>query len=274
MSLKGKIELHGRTDSGRVRDHNEDAIFTDAELGLMVVADGMGGYKAGEVASEIAIETISYHVREGLKEIKRGQVDEETGFIADTLLLKKAIENANAAILDHARVNPQCEGMGTTVVASLFYDNRACVAHVGDSRMYRLRDQVFDQITLDHSLLQELISRGFYTPEEARKSLNKNLVTRALGVDKTVNVEVQEEVVLTGDIFLLCSDGLSDMVEDEDIHLTISTFSANLEMAAQQLVQLANENGGRDNISVLLGQANKPFEAKRGFFARFTEWFG
>lgn len=274
MSLKGKITNIGLTDTGRVRDHNEDAIGTDDEIGLVVLADGMGGYKAGEVASAIAIETVTQKVSEGLKTLKRGEVDEATGFTAETMLLKKAVEDANRAINGAAASQPQCEGMGTTIVAAIFFDNRACIAHVGDSRLYRIRNNEFQQITLDHSLLQELISRGFYTPEEARKSLNKNLVTRALGVDPTVDVEVQEDVVLVGDTFLLCSDGLSDMVEDDDIHLTISTFSANLQMAAQQLVQLANENGGRDNISVILSRVEKSFEAKKGFFSRFTEWFG
>lgn len=274
MNLKGKIEIFGRTDPGRVRGHNEDAIGSDEEIGLVVLADGMGGYKAGEVASAITIQTVVEEVRNGLKGMKRGQVDEASGYTQETLLLKKSIEKANQVITQTAKAQPQCEGMGTTVVGALFYDNRICIAHVGDSRLYRLRERQFTQITLDHSLLQELISRGFYTPEEARKSLNKNLVTRALGVDSSVDVEVQEDVVLTGDVFLLCSDGLSDMVEDDDIHLTISTFSANLEMAAEQLVQLANENGGRDNISVMLAHAAKPFEAKKGWFSRFTEWFG
>jgi PPM family protein phosphatase len=275
MSLKGKIQTCGMTHEGRVRDHNEDAIGTEDEAGLLVLADGMGGYAAGEVASAIAIETVTKRVLEGLETIKRGEVeDEATGLTTDSALLGKAVEEANRAINGAAASQPQCEGMGTTIVACLFYDNRICIAHVGDSRLYRIRNDEFQQITLDHSLLQELISRGFYTPAEARKSLNKNLVTRALGVDPTVDVEVQEDVVLVGDTFLLCSDGLSDMVEDDDIHLTISTFSANLQMAAEQLVQLANENGGRDNISVILSRVEKSFEAKKGFFSRFTEWFG
>jgi protein phosphatase len=274
MSLKGKIETRGMTHEGRVRDHNEDAIGTVDDIGLLVLADGMGGYAAGEVASAIAIETITKRMTEGLADLKRGEVDEATGLSADSMLLKQAVEEANRAINGASKSQPQCEGMGTTIVACLFYDNKAHIAHVGDSRLYRIRNNEFQQITLDHSLLQELISRGFYTPAEARKSLNKNLVTRALGVDPTVDVEVQEDVVLVGDTYLLCSDGLSDMVEDDDIHLTISTFSANLQMAAEQLVQLANENGGRDNISVILSRVEKSFEAKKGFFSRFTEWFG
>ena len=129
--------------------------------------------------------------------------------------------------------------MGTTVVAGLFFDNKLSIAHVGDSRLYRLRGNRFEQVTMDHSLLQELVDRGFYSPEEAQRAANKNYVTRALGVEPNVEVEVQKHPVEKGDIFMLCSDGLSDMVEDEDIHLTISTFGANLETVAKQLIQLA-----------------------------------
>lgn len=272
MSLKGKLAFAGKTDAGKVRPHNEDCIGTDIETGLVVLADGMGGYKAGEVASAIAINTVTEHVKQNLKSARK-KTPAPGGYAAETLLLKEAIQKANQIIHQTAKSQPQCEGMGTTIVACLYYDNRVSVAHVGDSRLYRLRRDQFEQITLDHSLLQELVSRGFYTPEEARKSLNKNLVTRALGIEPNVEVEVQEDVVLTEDIHLLCSDGLSDMVEDPDIHLTISTFSANLEMVAGQLVQMANDNGGRDNVSVVLVHALKPFEAKKGFFNRFVDWF-
>ena len=272
MSLKGKLQFVGLTDTGRVRSHNEDAIGTDIETGLVVLADGMGGYKAGEVASALAVKTVTEEVTTKLKDVRK-QKDHESGYAAETILLRNAIAKANQIIHQTAKSQPQCEGMGTTIVACLYYDNRFSVAHVGDSRLYRLRGDRFEQVTLDHSLLQELVSRGFYTPEEARKSLNKNLVTRALGIEPTVQIDVQEDVVLTGDVHLLCSDGLSDMVEDEDIHLTISTFNANLDTAAQQLVRMANDNGGRDNVSVVLAKALKSFEAKQGLFNRFMDWF-
>lgn len=272
MSLKGKVQFVGLTDTGRVRGHNEDAIGTDMDTGLVVLADGMGGYKAGEVASAMTIKTVTEEVARGLKEARKSKTH-ESGYAPETILLRQAIIRANEIIHNTARSQPQCEGMGTTVVACLYYDNRVSIAHVGDSRLYRLRGDHFEQVTLDHSLLQELVSRGFYTPEEAKKSLNKNLVTRALGIEPTVQVDVQEDVVLEGEIQLLCSDGLSDMIEDEDIHLTISTFSANLEMAAEQLVRMANDNGGRDNISVVLMKALKSFEAKQGLFNRFADWF-
>jgi protein phosphatase len=163
--------------------------------------------------------------------------------------------------------------MGTTLVAAIFYDNKISLAHVGDSRAYRLRGDKFEQLTLDHSLLQELVDRGFYSEEEAQRSTNRNYVTRALGVEPTVEVEVQEFDVLPQDVFLLCSDGLPDMVEDEDIHLTISTFNASLDVVGQQLVNLANDHGGRDNVSVMLAQVVDSFAAKRSLLARITRVF-
>ncbi|MFN2301980.1 MAG: Stp1/IreP family PP2C-type Ser/Thr phosphatase, partial [Gammaproteobacteria bacterium] len=249
MGLRDNLRYAGLTDPGRVRDHNEDAIVFDEQLGLVVVADGMGGYNAGEVASGIAIKSIVEVVREGLDNARHAPEDPETGLIAGTLLLRDAIRRANHIIFHASQTQPQCAGMGTTVVACLFHEDRVSVAHVGDSRLYRLRSGQFEQVTTDHSLLAELVARGFYTPEEARQSLNKNLVTRALGIEKMVEVALAEEPVLGGDTFLLCSDGLSDMVEDSDIGLTISNFGANLQAAAEQLVQRANDNGGRDNIS-------------------------
>ena len=186
---------------------------------------------------------------------------------------RDAITRANKIIYQTARSQAECEGMGTTVVAALFYDNKISIAHVGDSRLYRQRGSTISQVTMDHSLLQELVDRGFYSPEEAQRAANKNYVTRALGVEPQVEVEVQEHPVDKGDIFILCSDGLSDMVEDEDIRLTISTFGANLDTVAKQLIQLANENGGRDNVSVVLAQANEAFPASRGVMDKLLGWF-
>ena len=158
-------------------------------------------------------------------------------------------------------------------MACLFYDNRVPIAYVGDSRLNRFRRNRFEQLTMDHSLLQELVDRGFYSQEEAARSTNRNYVTRALGVEATVQVEVQELEVQEGDVYLLCSDGLPDMVEDEDIHLTISTFSANLQMVGQQLIQLSNDHGGKDNVSVILSQVVEPFPAKTSVFAQFRRMF-
>lgn len=273
MSLKGKLTFVGRTDTGRVREHNEDTIASDPDVGLLVLADGMGGYNAGEVASGIAVKTITNLVREGLAREDLSAVDRSTGLSRPSIVLRDAITRANKIIYQTARSQAECEGMGTTVVAALFFDNKVSVAHVGDSRMYRQRGSEISQVTMDHSLLQELVDRGFYSPEEAQRAANKNYVTRALGVEPQVEVEVQEHPVDKGDIYILCSDGLSDMVEDEDIRLTISTFGANLDTVAKQLIQLANENGGRDNVSVVLAQANEAFPASRGVMDKLLGWF-
>jgi protein phosphatase len=273
MTLKGKLTFVGQTDTGRVREHNEDTIASDVDVGLLVLADGMGGYNAGEVASGIAVKTITNLVREGLAREDLGSLDRATGLTRPSIVLRDAITRANKIIYQTARSQAECEGMGTTVVAALFYDNKISIAHVGDSRLYRQRGSQISQVTMDHSLLQELVDRGFYSPEEAQRAANKNYVTRALGVEPQVEVEVQEHPVDKGDIFILCSDGLSDMVEDEDIRLTISTFGANLDTVAKQLIQLANENGGRDNVSVVLAQANEAFPASRGVMDKLLGWF-
>ncbi len=273
MNLRGKIKFAEITDTGKVREHNEDAIGSNPEIGLMVLADGMGGYNAGEVASGIAVQTITELAAEGANREERNAIDPTTGLMRQSIVLRDAVSRANKIIFQTAQSQRQCEGMGTTLVAALFYDNRVSIAHVGDSRAYRLRDDTFERLTLDHSLLQELVDRGFYSEEEAQRSTNRNYVTRALGVEPTVEVEVNEYDARKNDIFLLCSDGLPDMVEDEDIHLTISTFNASLDVVGQQLVQLTNDHGGRDNVSVMLAQVLEPFAAKRGLVARFAKMF-
>ena len=273
MSLRGKIQLAEITDTGKVREHNEDAIGSDADIGLMVLADGMGGYNAGEVASGIAVQTITELASEGADRESRNDLDPSTGLMRQSIVLRDAVARANKIIFQTAQSQTHCEGMGTTLVCALFYDNKVSLAHVGDSRAYRLRGNKFEQLTLDHSLLQELVDRGFYSEEEAQRSTNRNYVTRALGVEPTVEVEVREFDVLPEDVFLLCSDGLPDMVEDEDIHLTISTFNASLDVVGQQLVNLANEHGGRDNVSVMLAQVLDSFAAKRSLLSRITGLF-
>jgi protein phosphatase len=188
-------------------------------------------------------------------------------------VLRDAVYRANKIIFQTAQSQTHCEGMGTTIVACMFYDNKVSIAHVGDSRAYRLRGGQLEQLTLDHSLLQELVDRGFYSAEEAQRSTNRNYVTRALGVEPTVEVEVHEHDVLPEDIYLLCSDGLPDMVEDEEIHLTISSFDASLDIVGKQLIELANDHGGRDNISVQLAQVIAPFAARKGILAKLAGMF-
>jgi serine/threonine protein phosphatase PrpC len=273
MSLRGKIDFAELTDTGRVRDHNEDAIGSDAEIGLMVLADGMGGYNAGEVASGIAVQIVSELAVEGASRENRDEIDPHSGLMRQSIVLRDAVYRANKIIFQTAQSQTHCEGMGTTIVACMFYDNKVSIAHVGDSRAYRLRGEVFEQLTLDHSLLQELVDRGFYSVEEAQRSTNRNYVTRALGVEPTVEVEVHEHEVLPEDVYLLCSDGLPDMVEDEDIRLTISSFNASLDNVGKQLIELANDHGGRDNVSVQLAQVIAPFAAKKGIFKKLANMF-
>jgi protein phosphatase len=274
MRLKGKFRCVGASDTGQVREHNEDTIGTDGDIGLVVLADGMGGYKAGEVASGIAVRTVLTLIKEGVDREDLAQRDEASGLSRSGILLRDAIQRANKVIYQTAKTQANCEGMGTTVVAGLFFDDKLTIAHVGDSRMYRFRDGKLEQVTHDHSLLQELVARGFYTPEEAQRASSKNYVTRALGVEPAVEVEISEVAACKDDLYLLCSDGLSDMVEDDDIQLTINTFGANLETLAKQLVLLSNDNGGRDNVSVVLVRVLDAFPAQRGVVDRLRRLFG
>ena len=272
-SLRAKIQFAEFTDTGRVREHNEDAVGSNPDIGLMVLADGMGGYNAGEVASGIAVQIVSELAVAGANREEREDIDPHSGLMRQSIVLRDAVYRANKIIFQTAQSQTHCEGMGTTIVACMFYDNKISIAHVGDSRAYRLRGDTFEQLTLDHSLLQELVDRGFYSHDEAQRSTNRNYVTRALGVEPTVEVEVHEHDVLPDDIYLLCSDGLPDMVEDEDIHLTISTFNASLDVVGQQLIELANDHGGRDNVSVMLAQVLGPFAAKTPLLTRITSLF-
>ena len=273
MNLESKFACVQMTDVGKVRDHNEDAIGANLPTGLLVLADGMGGYNAGEVASGIAVKTVLELVSEACQREARGTPEPETGLMRQSIVLRDAICRANKVIHQTARSQPQCEGMGTTIVACLFYDDRVSIAHVGDSRLYRLRNGQMEQVTMDHSLLQELVDRGFYSREEAARSTNRNYVTRALGVEPAVEVDVIELDAEKDDVYLLCSDGLCDMVEDEEIHLTISTFSASLDTAGKQLIQLSNDHGGKDNISIILAHVLDTFPAKTGLLSRLRRLF-
>jgi protein phosphatase len=233
----------------------------------------MGGYNAGEVASGIAVAMLTTEMKQALQEQDPHKpVAGGTEPLAASLVRENS-GKANAAIYQTAKSQPQYAGMGTTLVVALFFDNRVAVGHIGDSRLYRLRSDDFSQVTRDHSLLQEQIDSGMITKEQARYSQNKNLVTRAVGIDPDVETEVHTYDVEQGDIYLLCSDGLSDMVTDEDIHATLDAMRANLPLAAKQLVQLANDCGGRDNISVILVRIVGDFAAPTGWFARLKAWF-
>ncbi len=272
VNLDPVLEIATATDPGMVRSHNEDSIAADAEIGLAVLADGMGGYNAGEVASGIAVAMLTTEMRQALETLQPHARD-ESGELVATKLIREHCAKANAAIFQTAKGQPQYSGMGTTLVVALFFDNRVAVGHIGDSRLYRLRNGVFDQVTRDHSLLQEQIDSGMITREQARYSQNKNLVTRAVGIDPEVEVEVHAYDVERGDIYLLCSDGLTDMVVDGDIEETLTALAANLPLAAKQLVQLANDSGGRDNISVILVRVREGFAVPTGWLGRLKAWF-
>ena len=273
MNLTQALQSASLTDPGRVRDHNEDCIESRPDIGLYVLADGMGGYNAGEVASGMATSLIS----DGLQEVwnphdVERMARDEAKALSDKLI-KEQVARANTAIFTTSQNNPECAGMGTTLVVCLFYDNFLTVAHIGDSRLYRLRGETLEQVTRDHSLLQEQLDSGLITPEEARLSQNKNLVTRALGIDPTVEAEVHVYETQKDDVYLLCSDGLSDMVEDDEIRLTLDTLRTNPNLTVQQLIQAANDHGGRDNISAMLIRVAEPFGVPRGWFARLKALF-
>jgi protein phosphatase len=243
-------------------------------MGLFIVADGMGGYTAGEVASAIAVTTIFNQIKQGLRQLKPRLFSRVGGYSKESVLIRQAIIDANSAIYHTARLEEQCLGMGTTVIAVLFYNDRLTVGHVGDSRLYRMRDGRLAQVTSDHSLVQELINRGLFTPEEAHAHTPKNLVTRALGIEETVEVDIHEDEVQPGDIYLLCTDGLNDMIDDDEISLTLNKYNANLVVAAQELIKRANQCGGKDNISVILARPRARFPAgKRWRSGWWRKWF-
>ncbi len=267
MDSSRVLEIASKSDAGLVRSHNEDSIGSDASIGLAVLADGMGGYNAGEVASGIAVSMITSGMKAALS--GRGQPDEASG----ESMLREQVAAANSAIFNAARQRKECEGMGTTLVAALFFDGKVSVAHLGDSRMYRLRGGKLEIMTHDHSLLQEQLDSGMLTKEEARFSQYRNIVTRALGIEQDVEIEIRSFDVQPDDLYLLCSDGLNDMLEDEEIGLVLDTLRSNLKLAAEKLVALANENGGRDNISVILVKVKQGIGVQRGLMSRLMSSF-
>ena len=273
MTLPQSLQSASLTDPGRVRDHNEDCIESRPEIGLYVLADGMGGYNAGEVASGMATSLISDGLQDAWNPKDAERMGRDEAKATTERLIREQIARANSAIFTTSQNNPECAGMGTTLVVTLFFDNFMTVAHIGDSRLYRLRGETMEQVTRDHSLLQEQLDSGLITPEEAKLSQNKNLVTRALGIDPSVDPELHVYETQVDDTYLLCSDGLSDMVEDEEIRLTLITLKSNPNLTVQQLVQAANDNGGRDNISAMLIRVAEPFGVPRGWVARLKALF-
>lgn len=235
-----------QTDIGRIRMLNEDRAIIQNMKGfvLAIVADGMGGHQAGDVASQMAIELIQKHLKQSLHE---SSTLEEC-----KLCLEEAILKANQEIFEVASGREQFHGMGTTVVAALqTHDNTMIIAHVGDSRAYKIDQNSIVQLTEDHTLVNELLKYGQLTPEEADHHPRRNVITRALGTDQEVQVDVQELVWKEQEIVLLCTDGLSGMVDEASI-FTLTRSDANLQKAADRLVQAALEAGGDDNVTVIL----------------------
>lgn len=272
-----RATIAGKSHAGLVRSNNEDNIVFDPQLNLMILADGMGGHNAGEIASAIAVRTVYRHVHTALG--KPDLVATESGYSAEAEILRAAIRAAHAAIKQAAHQQPAYTGMGTTIVVALLCEDRLVVAHVGDSRLYRLRDNMLEQLTRDHSLIEELVARGFYTPEEARIHVKKNLITRALGnQDETLEVDLLDEPLVQGDLLLLCSDGLTDMAGDVDIgaalrKVPMPASPENLQTSVDELIELALMGGGKDNVSVITAQVSEVVQPAKRWFSRLFDWF-
>ena len=263
------LDIAAKTDPGILRTLNEDSVATVPELGLLVLSDGMGGYQSGNVASDLTTKVIVEGLTQGLKD-KFNQANSAASVI------ENVVKRANHAIfLEGERraatiQGSQKQAMGATLALLLFQNNHVTLAHVGDSRIYRLRERHLELMTHDHSLLQEQIDQGVLSAESAATSHNRHLVTRGLGLQAEVEVTLDEFDALPGDIYLLCSDGLNDMVDNADIELVLNSLQANLPLAASQLVMIANDNGGEDNVSVIVAKAGThaaPTTQKKGFFA-------
>lgn len=265
------LQFAFKTDTGLVRSHNEDAIEINADYKIAVLADGMGGYNAGEVASGIATNVFAATLEQRLQQQQEKRRPPSSKFLQG--LMSESVSLANAQILEAARLQPQFSGMGTTLVAALLHHDRIVLAHIGDSRAYRFRRGVLQQLTHDHSQLQEQIDAGLVSPEWARFAPNKNLITRALGVASKIDVDTNVYPLETDDIYLLCSDGLSDMLSNEQMITLIKNNYSDLDLLCVALIEAANNNGGRDNISVILIKVQSSPVSKKGLFDRLASWF-
>jgi len=249
------------TDPGRIRGFNDDSLAMDLPLGVLVLADGMGGHNAGDVAARMATGLVLEHLSSNAG--RRGPPADR---------IRNAVTHANAAIVRAAQSDAARSDMGTTVVVALFGEGRVAIGHVGDSRAYRLRGGRLKLLTRDHSVLQQQAETGLVDRDGARVSRNRSLVTRALGADADQTAEIVEAEAALDDVFLLCSDGLNDMVDDSDIELALAELGCNLELAASTLVEMANDNGGQDNISVMLARVSEPVPVEAGWSKRLFGW--
>lgn len=246
-----KVDIYGLTDVGKKREKNEDSLLVNGDLGLFVVADGMGGHLGGEYASRLAVKTVEETVRQLLDD---PDATISTDVVFDRSdpgeVLRYAIRVASQRIYEEAARNPNLRGMGTTTVALLVRDGKGYIAHVGDSRAYLVRDHSITQLTADHSLVAEQLRAGFITPEELKNHKFKNIITRSVGFQNDVEIDLLVRDLEAGDQFLLCSDGLTNLVEDPDLAKIVSKHPP--KEACQKLIELANKRGGDDNVTVVL----------------------
>jgi len=240
------LQIATSTDCGKVRTHNEDFLQASAPAGIAVLADGMGGHNAGEVASEMAVRLTACSL------LRAREENREMDVIAAESLLASAIQHANEEIFRAAAKERAYRGMGTTIVAALWHDAAVSVAHVGDSRAYRLRDGELEPLTRDHTVVQEQVNEGWLTPAQARSMPNRHVLTRAVGTDLAVVVDVQTHEALPGDVYVLCSDGVHDMLSDRVIRDIVSKHAGAVGDAAGALIQQANAAGGADNASAIV----------------------
>jgi protein phosphatase len=248
-----RLSSAGRTHVGMKRTHNEDSLRLLREENLFIVADGMGGHASGEVASQMSVETLAEFFRATAEDdeitwpykMDKGRKYEENRVI-------NGIKLSNRRIFESASRDARLKGMGTTIVVLFFVNGLAYIAHVGDSRIYRFRDGQLKQLTEDHSLLNDYIKMKNLTPEEIEAFPHKNVIVRALGMKETVQVDVAHDVPQPGDIYLLCSDGLSGMVHDDEMAELLRADGDDLDVKCQRMIDRANEHGGTDNITVIL----------------------
>jgi serine/threonine protein phosphatase PrpC len=248
------IEIAAFTDTGLSRDHNEDCVGFDVKSGIAVLADGMGGHQAGEIASRMAVE----QVLRQLKFLLLKQSDRPITSSQMLDLVSNTISDSNRKIFEASERLSSRHGMGTTVVAAVVEGSNLYAGHVGDSRLYLLRDGALKKITKDHSLVQDLVDKGFYTEDEAKLASINHVVTRALGTACQVEIDILQQEAERDDLFLLCSDGLSDMLSDSMIEQALNQPDMNLDEKAQNLVAQANQHGGKDNVSVILIRVRSP----------------
>jgi protein phosphatase len=263
------IDVGARTDVGRVRDNNEDAYRIEPSLGLFVISDGMGGEAHGEIASHLAVETIVEHCQASLEDPATTSYGESRPELSPrTNRLAGAVFLANRRIYELGERNIEQRGMGATVVAAWIEGQHLSLAHVGDSRAYLLRAAVLEQLTADHSLVAEQVRQGLITPQQAENSELQNVLTRALGPHEEIGIDAGEHTLMPGDTVLLCTDGVSRMVTDEEIASTLMT-SMSAQQAADRLIELANENGGVDNsTAIVIRIAPEP----DGLLNKFKRW--